>query len=100
MAADTVVITMMALANPCTGPAILIYFYFYRYASTPLQDSLIVGPVGQFNFHRYPLGHFYKVSCGIIRRKKGKLSAVAKLKADTFPRTNESGYPSNFTSTS
>src|SRR5260221_29641 len=96
MAADTVVMTMMALANPCTGPAILIYFYFYRYTQPGFQDILIVGPVGQFNFHGYALGHFYKVAGGIIRGKKGKLSASGQTESRYFSANDDIRVPVQF----
>src|SRR5258708_35620726 len=79
-----------------TPPAILIYFYFYRYTQPGFQDILIVGPVCQFNFHGYALGHFYKVAGGIIRGKKGKLSASCQTESRYFSANDDIRVPVHF----
>src|SRR6267142_3480502 len=81
MAADTVVITMITRAKPCTGPDILIYFYFDINTQAGLQDIFIVGSVDQLNFHRNSLCHLYKVSGRIVGGKQGKLCAGSQTES-------------------
>src|SRR5258706_3497997 len=93
MAAETVVMTMMALAKPCTGPDILIYLNFYIDTQPGFQGIFIAGFVDQFNFYRHALSYFYKVAGGVIWGKQRKLSPGGQTERRNLPANMEIRIP-------
>src|SRR5258707_614177 len=89
IAAEIVVITIMARANPVGNEAdgaddMLLHFYFHVYAQTCLKDALVFCIIIQFYFYGDTLGDLHKISSGIIRRQQRKFRAGCQTERSNF----------------